>query len=1074
MNGNITKEGIKLDLEWMCRVGIGGLHNFEASFGTPKVVDRRLVFMGTPWSEAFLYAVTRADNLGLEVGIAGSPGWSESGGPWVRPEEGMKKLVWSETRVSDGTSFIGKLPQPPSTVGPFHNVAVNWRNPIFGGPPCEGVPELYKDVAVIACRLPDGDRSPTELHPSVVSSAGVIDASLLWDGDFTQAVRLPIGDQGKPAWIELDFGHPQTVQSMSLALQGKGIKALVDPLYLVAELQSSHNCSEYHTIATLHDTADIQQTVTFAPVTARYFRLVLSAPGRPAVQVPPVLDAFVPVPQMEHRIVQFVLHTTPRIDHFEQKAGFFVNSGLENHPTPPVAPLDAINPRDVLDLSSHVREDGSLDWTAPVGQWMVLRIGYSLLGTTNRPTSSEATGLEVDKLSRTAVKSHMDSYLGRCESILGRKLIGQRGLRAMVNDSWEVGAQNWTDDLPAEFARRRGYDLRLWLPALTGRVIGSAEDTDQFLWDFRRTLGELLTENHYGQIADSLHERDMIHYNESHEADRAFIGDGMDAKRYDDVPMGAMWVNLLPQEQYDADLRESASVAHIYGQNLVAAECATALGVPGSAYAFAPEDLKPAMDRALADGVNRFVVHTSVHQPLTEPGPGVTLGPFGQWFTRNETWAEQAGSWVTYLARSAYLLQQGRFVADVIYYYGQDSNITALYSKQLPPVPEGYAFDFASAHALTMLSVRDGALVTASGMRYRLLALAPRARLMSLDVLKQVARLADAGATVVGDKPRGTPSLADNVTDFHALADAVWGLGGAGDHRYGNGRVVSGKSLADAITYLGIHPDFSYSKSTSDTTVWFVHRQLRDGDLYFVNNRQARVERIDVRFRVTGKAPELWHADTGVMEPVSYRQDGDHTIVPLRLDSRGAVFVVFRKGAQEPKRTVADPIRQRLGSLSGPWRVHFQSRRGAPEQATFTELKSWISNPDAGIKYFSGTARYETDLNVPESWLAKDQRVEIDLGVVKNLAEVLVNGRSSGILWKPPFRTDVTDLLEPGFNRLSVRVTNLWPNRLIGDKQPNATPIAFTTFNPYSADSPLLDSGLLGPVLILRVTTSGP
>lgn len=1070
MNGNITREGIKLDLEWMHRVGIGGLQNFDGSIGTPKLVEQRLAFMTPPWNEAFRSAVTLANQLGLEFAISSSPGWSESGGPWVRPEQAMKKLVWSETRLRGGARFAGKLPQPPGTVGPFQNVRVDWSIAGMGGAPAEPVPELYRDVAVIAYRLPDADRLPGELHPVVTSSAGTLEAGLLWDGDFTTTVRLPFGERGKPAWVEFDFGNPQTVQSLSLAQPGKGAFASsFGPPPAPAELQSSENGADFRTVATVPDSSDPEQTVTFAPVTARYFRLLL--PTRPVVQLPPELAAFMGPPQTEHRIAEFVLYTAPRVDHFEQKAGFFLDSGLVSHPTPHVAPADAVSRGDVVDLSSHLHADGTLDWTAPVGRWAVLRIGYSLLGITNHPASPEGTGLEVDKLSRADVQAYVDSYLGRYQSILGPALIGSHGLRAMVNDSWEAGAQNWTDELPAEFARRRGYNLHLWLPALTGRIIGSAEATDQFLWDFRRTLGELLTENHYGQITASLHERGMIHYGESHESGRAFIGDGMDAKRDDDIPMAAMWVNLIPQEQSDADIRESASVAHIYGQNLVAAESMTALGTPGAAFAFAPEDLKPTADRELANGLNRFVVHTSVHQPLTARAPGVTLGSFGQWFTRNETWAEQAGPWVTYLSRSAYLLQQGHFVADVIYYYGQDSNITALYAKRLPPVPEGYAFDFASAHALTKLSVRDGRLVTESGMQYRLLALDPRTSLTSLDVLKQIAQLASAGATVVGEKPRATPSLADSATEFQALADALWGSGAAGEHRYGQGRIISGRSLADAILDLKLEPDFSYVKPSADTTVWFVHRRLADGDLYFVNNRQARTERIEARFRVSGKAPELWHAETGVAEPASYRQEGDHTIVPLTLDPHDAVFVVFRARTEQRERRVPEPVRQPLSTVTGPWQVDFQSGRGAPEHATFTELKSWSANPDPGIKYFSGTASYVKSLGAPASWFVKGQRLEIDLGAVKNLAEVLVNGKSAGIRWKAPFRVDVTDLLRPGANRLEIRVTNLWPNRLIGDKQPGATPITLTTLNPYGADSPLIDSGLRGPVGLMRVTT---
>jgi hypothetical protein len=497
----------------------------------------------------------------------------------------------------------------------------------------------------------------------------------------------------------------------------------------------------------------------------------------------------------------------------------------------------------------------------------------------------------------------------------------------------------------------------------------------------------------------------------------------------------------------------------------------TALGLPGTAYAFSPEDLKPTVDRELADGVNLFVVHTSVHQPLVDKPPGLTLGPFGQWFTRHETWAEEAAPWVTYLSRSSYLLQQGHFVADIIYYYGQDSNITALYADRLPPVPEGYAFDFANAHALTLLSVRNGDLVTASGMRYRLLALDPRTRVMSLDVLKKLAQLAEAGATIVGDKPQRTPSLADSAEEFHALADRLWGSGRAGGHRFGNGWIISGKSLPDAIAGIGIEPDFSYFRRKNDTIVWYVHRRLEDSDLYFIDNRQARPERIEARFRVSGMAPQFWHADTGIIDPAPYRQEGNHTIVPLNLNPYDAVFVVFRERSQLRERKVAESVREVLGTVTDPWQVHFQSGRGAPEQATFTMLRSWTTFPNPGIKYFSGTASYETTLNASRSWLEKDQRVEIDLGMVKNLAEVIVNEKSVGVTWKAPFRVDVTDVLHPGVNRLTLRVTNLWPNRLIGDKQPNATPVAFTTFNPYSASSPLLDSGLLGPVTILGVTT---
>src|SRR6185503_17651525 len=305
---------------------------------------------------------------------------------------------------------------------------------------------------------------------------------------------------------------------------------------------------------------------------------------------------------------------------------------------------------------------------------------YSLLGINNHPASPEATGLEGDKLNRKYVKAYLDNYMGQYKDAVGQ-LMGKRGIQYVITDSWEAGAQNCTDEMVAEFGKRRGYDMHPWLPVLTGRVLESSEASERFLWDFRKTIADLTAEYHYDQISASLRERGMGRYTESHESGRALIADGMEVKRNADVPMSAMWTPGpgFPSTRYEADIHESASVAHIYGQNLVAAESLTAIG---TAWAWSPETLKPTADLELASGLNRFVIHTSVHQPVSDKVPGLGLGPFGQWFTRHETWAELAGPWLTYLARSCYMLQQGKFAADVIYFYGEDSNITALFGDK--------------------------------------------------------------------------------------------------------------------------------------------------------------------------------------------------------------------------------------------------------------------------------------------------------------------------------------------------------------------------------------------------------
>ncbi|MGA3156604.1 MAG: glycosyl hydrolase [Steroidobacteraceae bacterium] len=1067
MNGNITQEGIRLDLEWMHRIGIGGLQNFDASLGTPKLVDQSLIYMTPEWQRTFRYTVDLADKLGMELSIAGSPGWSESGGPWIRPDQAMKKLVWSETRLEGGQAFSGVLAAPPSDTGPFQNVA-NVYGGLFLPKPVEVVPNFYRDVAVTAYRLPDVERSPLELHATVTSSAGAIDAALLSDGDLVHGIDIPFGKSDPPAWILFTYPEPQTVQALTASLPGSGgIAILGGPPRTVAELQSSNDGQSFQRVVSILTTPEAQSTLSFAPVTARYFRVVLLNP--PPQPVPEMLRAMMPpsTPPTSQSVTELVLHAAPRIEHFEEKAAYYVGDGLDHPAQAPVPAEQTIDPASIVDLTKLMRADGTLSWTPPPGRWMVLRLGYSLLGIANHPASPDATGLEVDKLSRADVKFHMDTYLGKYESFLGKNRIGAHGLHGMVNDSWEAGAQNWSETVPEEFARRRGYDLHPWLPALTGQVIGSVGATEAFLWDFRRTLGEILADSHYGQINSSLHARGLIHYGESHESGRAFIGDGMDVKRGNDVPMSAMWIGgFAPQEGYDADVRESASVAHLYGQNLVAAESMTSTG---PAFAYAPVDLKPTVDRELDDGLNRFVIHTSVHQPLIDKPPGVTLGPFGQWFTRNETWADQAKPWISYLARSSYLLQQGHYAADVLYFYGQDSNLTALYHDSLPAIPSGYAYDFANVHALGLLSVKGGRLVTASGMQYRVLALDPRTRFMSLDALRLIGKLVDAGATVAGDRPESSPSLADKPAEFTALVNAIWGSAGTGEHHYGQGRVLISHDWSAVMHSLGLPPDFEYTRPAADTTLWFVHRHLEHGELYFVNNRRPRAESVTAIFRVSGRVPELWHADTGQIEAVSYRMQGDRTIVPLALEPSDAVFVIFRKLATGGSLQLPDATRTALSTLEGSWRVTFQAGRGAPAEEQFDALSSWTTQANPGIKYFSGTASYRKTLEAPATWFGKGRRLELDLGAVSKVAQVFVNGQDLGILWKVPYRIDVTSALHSGANQIEIRVTNLWVNRLIGDRQPGATAVTFTTFNPYQADSPLLESGLLGPVTVSEV-----
>ena len=1066
MNGNITQEGIKLDLDWMHRVGLGGVTVFEGSIDTPQVVKKRLVYMTPEWKDAFRYATTTADKLGLEMAIASSPGWSATGGPWVPPAQGMKKMVWSETRVNGGAPFTGILPRPSDASGTFQDFSVK-PEPGSSHNDAKPLPKFYADSAVVAYRLPPDDKTQTELQPQITSSGGTADAPALSDGNVEQvALSLPYAAPGAQSWVQFEYPRPQQIQAVTLATLDDMISifGFEDPHAVYPTLEASDDGQHFRSVATLSLSSVPQRTISFPAVTAKFFRISFPAAASTAQPT-----------QKSHAITELVLSSASRANEFEKRAGFATVLDYYAIPDAPATPGSVVAGSDVIDLSGRMKPDGTLAWTPPpAGKWAILRIGYSLTGHENGPAPAEATGLEVDKLNRQYVKNYVDGYLKTYSATVGPGLIGSTGISFMLSDSAETGAQNWTDDMLSEFRQRRGYDAHPWLPALTGVIVQSPEATTRFLWDFRRTIAELFAQNHYGEIAAELHNHHMSYYAEALEYHRPSLGDDMEMRRSADVPMGAMWTftpNEMPQPTYIADLRGAASIAHIYGQNVVGAESMTS---NGPAWGWSPNTLKRIADLELALGVNRFMIHESAHQPLIDKAPGLTLGHYGLWFNRNQTWAEQASPWVNYLARSSYLLQQGHFYADVAYFYGQEGPLTAVFGlRPQQDAPQGYGFDFVNSDViLNHLSFQNSRLTTPGGTSYRILYLGGTSRRMTLPVLRKIRDLVAAGAVVAGDKPTGSPSLADNEKDFHAIANQLWGSNQdrTGAHAFGKGKIYAGKTANQVLADLNLPRDFEYSQQQPDAELMFLHRKLKQGDIYFVDNRKDRTENLDVTFRVDGKVPELWRAGTGQVETVSYRIAAGRTTVPLKLNPNEALFVIFRRQAATTTWSAPSSTETTLATLHGPWKLSFQPGRGVTGDLTLDKLSSWTASSHQGVKYFSGTATYTQNVQANQEWFQSGARLILDLGDVKDLAEVTVNGKPLGIVWKAPFQLDATKALRPGENHLAIKVTNLWVNRLIGDQQPGAQKYTFTTFKPYTADSPLLPSGLLGPVSVISVT----
>jgi hypothetical protein len=1035
MNGNITREGIDKDLTWMQRIGIGGVQSFDIGLATRQVVDQRLTYMTQPWRDAFRFAAGRAQQLGLEMTIAASPGWSETGGPWVKPADAMKKLVWSETSVVGGKRFHASLPAPPSVTGPYQDFALSNAKQTY-----------YADVSVVAFPEDEWGGTPTPRYAS--ASGQTLDAAALMDG--TQETRVSVASSapGSAPIVLVSYDSPATIRSATMFV--RNALTLFTPPIVLPRLEAREGAG-WRKVADM-PVSFVPTTISFAPVTSREFRLVLDAP--------PAVSASRPPGQVS--LADLRLSPASRVDRFEIKAGFGVERSYDLT-SAREADVRAVEPSRVLDLTDRMTADGVLDWTPPKGRWRVLRLGYSLIGVTNHPAAEEATGLEVDKYDAAAVQAYMAHYLEMYREAAGPELFGSQGVQAILTDSIEVGASNWTPKMLEQFQRLRGYDPRPWLPTLTGVIVGSRAQSDAFLYDFRRTLADLIASEHYGQVARSAHAAGLKVYGESLEGGRPSLGDDMTMRSHADIPMAALWTFARedgPLPGALADMRGAASVAHVYGRNFVAAESMTSMLKP---WAFAPADLRRIVDLEFANGINRPVIHTSVHQPV-DKAPGISLSIFGQYFTRLETWAEMARPWIDYIARASFLLQQGRNVADVAYFSGEEAPLLGPHGDE----PTQYAYDFVNSDMLRdALSVEGDQILSKGGARYRLLYLGGSSEHMTLQVLRRLAELVDAGATILGNAPIGSPSLGDDVDEYGRLVRRLWPGGAL--NTVGKGRVMTGFKIEAALAQLGVAPDFSYKKSAADSEVLFVHRKVDGGDLYFVNNRKDRTEKFDARFRVSGKIPEIWRADTGASEPVSYRTDAGETVVPLEMLPDESFFVLFRKPAVANSAVVSKPNIVPLDTLSGAWSVRFQEGRGAPATLQLATLASLSEHADPGVKYFSGVATYARTFALPRT-AKPGAPLWLDLGRVGDVAEVSVNGTYIGTAWKPPFRLDIAKAVKSGRNTLEIRVANLWVNRLIGDAQPGAQKLTFTVYPTYSAKAPLRPSGLMGPVQLMTVT----
>jgi hypothetical protein len=782
--------------------------------------------------------------------------------------------------------------------------------------------------------------------------------------------------------------------------------------------------------------------------------------------------------------------------------------------------------KDVRDISNEVQPDGTLRWDVPAGEWEILCIGYTDSDAKVSTSSGAWQGLAIDYMDHTAFDSYWDRVVVPLLAV-SKPYLG-KSLKYLVTDSWELGGTNWTARFRDEFTRRRGYDPLPYLPVVAGRIVEDRDTSNRFLADLRRTVGDLIVSEHYDVFAEHAARYGLGIHPESGGPHGAPI-DALETFRSSAFPQTEFWAmsvehRTAPRERFF--VKEAASAAHIYGKNVASDEGMTSIGPQWSESI--GRDLKPTFDQALTEGMNLLIWHQFTSAPKENGLPGYEYFA-GTHLNTNVTWWPEAGAFIGYINRCDFLLQQGQPVADLLYYYGDHvPNFVRLKQDDPAHVLPGYDYDVTDEDALlNRLRMDNGRIVTPEGIAYKMLAL-PATSTISLPVLRKIEQYVRDGGVVIGMPPARTTGLASrNVTnELRQTVAAMWGECDGRtlqSHVYGKGFVYCTNDARAVLAARHIIPDFEYQVISGKGQLDYIHRQRGDVDIYFVRNTGGQPVLAQVDFRTQGKSPELWHPESGAIESdLLYGMTADgRTRLPLWLEGYGSVFIVFHRKAgihvvmverdgnqifplpamsvdQTPPKPFAatdeagvihwltsmpgkyvihlsDGTTREVSIASGiqqeelpeAWTLSFQAGWGAPSSVQITKLGSWTEFADPEIRYFSGTATYSTTVDVPQSMFGKGKALWLDFGELAELASVRVNGTSLGVIWKDPFAVNADAVLRPGKNDIEISVTNLWVNRLIGDAQPSA-PQKFTHTNitKYGPDSPLLPSGLFGPVTI--------
>ncbi len=1086
MKSAYSKAGITADLEAMKQSEIAGAYLMTIKGpSTPALIEPPVLQLSPEFWDMVHWAFAEADRLGVKLAFHAADGFAVAGGPWITPEMSMQKVVWSTTELVGGKSI-----KTPLTV-PDH-----YQN-------------YYEDIATFAIPIKENTINSQSQLPKV-STSDKTDASFLADAKKDDNFRF-----AEKGWIQYEFDKPFNCKSIVIETKGRDFQAQ----RLIVEASNDGVNFKFHErlIAPRHGWQDMDyaHTHTIKPVTAKYFRFVYD----PAGTEPGAEDLDFAKWKQNLKVSKITLSNQSLIDNFEGKSGAVWRLSPETT-AEQIPNSDSFKKSEIINISKFVDANGNLSWKAPKGKWKIIRMGHTSTGHENA-TGGAGKGLEVDKFNPDLIRFQLDHWFGEAVRKAGPDL-ASRVLKILHLDSWECGSENWSSVFRAEFQKRRGYDIVDYLPVMAGIPIESVDTSEKVLYDVRKTIAELVADNFYGTVADIAKKANVKFSTEN--VAPVITTDALLHFKYVDYPSGEFWLKS-PTHDKPFDMLDAISGGHIYGKDIIQAEAYTALRMDWDEH---PGNLKTLADRNYALGINRFFYHVFVHNPWTDRKPGMTLDDIGTFFQRDQTWWKPGKAWFEYCQRVQFQLQKGKPVVDLAVFIGEDLPSRSLVPDRLFPfIPNvfgearvasekirlenegqpttkmpkevtysknntdlsqwvnpmnGYQYDSFNADVLlNRAKLVNGKVDFGGGIQYGALLfpgsrnMAPN-KIISLAVAEKILQLVKEGATVfIGDKPVDSPSFqsAAEAKRWQVVVDELWTKNNQATttRKLEKGTVIVTPYRESDFSKIGIESDvlFTDSKHQDRGTIAWTHRKSIDEEIYFLSNQLEEKRTLTVSFRERGKVPVLYNPVTDKTTVLNqWKVENGRTIIPLQLDKNESCFVIFKEKTEQinaDKGTNWSDL-QTVKTLDENWNLQFDANFKVPEKVLkINKLFDWSTSENQNIKYYSGTAVYTKEF----SWNQKtNEAVYLNLGLIANLAEVSVNGVDCGTIWTFPYRTDVSKALKKGTNTITIKLTNTWANRLIGDqKLPEKERLTWTTapFRLVESEN-LLKAGLLGPVTL--------